>query len=75
MTVPPVAGVPGENDGDLSVVVHDLPHRRFIVEPQGVDGLTYDLGNGSDSCEGESSRYRIQAAERYMPAGQIGQQI
>lgn len=55
MAVPPEGGIPGENHGDLAILVHDLPHRCFIVQPQGVDGLTYDLGNGSDGCEWESS--------------------
>ena len=56
LEVPPVAGIPREHDGDLPIVVHDLPNGRLGVKPQVVDGLANDLGNGSDCCEGEQPR-------------------
>lgn len=69
-----MAGVPGENNGDLAVLVHDLPHRRFIVQAQGVDGLTYDLGNGSDGCEWESSALPNSRSRTQCKRDQIVQQ-
>lgn len=46
-----MAGIPRQDDGDLAVLIHDLPHRRLIMQPQRVDGFAHDLRYGSDCCE------------------------